>query len=142
MLFPEDVNHQLYISKMKFQSLFMPFLFVSFSIYLFSLLLELSPNISPLCLQYNLSAESAYETAVHSVPDVKNAQTIWLEFLFYKKSQLLDSDSGLSTQELLKSLNDLIKSCLVSVSASRSLPYSTSEVWQDYSFHNQVRLCR
>jgi len=37
-----------------------------------------------------------------------------------------------------QSMDELINRCLMSVSTHSSLPHSSSAVWQDYRFHNQV----
>lgn len=79
----------------------------------------------------NLTAESVFETAVHSPLDRQDVQTLWTEYLFYQKSKALRDK---------QSMDELVNRCLMSVSTHNSLPHSSSAVWQDYRFHNQVRL--
>ena len=97
----------------------------------FSLLLEIS---SPATSMWdNLSTVSAFETAVHSPLERQDVQTLWTEYLFYQRSKASQSK---------QSMDELINRCLMSVSTHSSLPHSSSAVWQDYRFHNQVRLER
>lgn len=77
----------------------------------------------------NLSIASAFETAVHSSLERQDVQTLWTEYLFYQRSKASQSK---------QSMNELINRCLMSVSTHSSLPHSSSAVWQDYRFHNQV----
>ena len=97
----------------------------------FSLLLEISPPATS--MWDNLSAVSAFETAVHSPLERQDVQTLWTEYLFYQRSKASQSK---------QSMDELINRCLMSVSTHSSLPHSSSAVWQDYRFHNQVRLER
>jgi len=95
--------------------------------FFFSLLLEISPPATS--MWDSLSAVSAFETAVHSPLERQDIQTLWTEYLFYQRSKALQSK---------QSMDELINRCLMSVSTHSSLPYSSSAVWQDYRFHNQV----
>ena len=98
--------------------------------FLRSLLLEISPPAS--FMWDNLTTESAFETAVHSPLDRQDVQTLWTEYLFYQRSRA-SRDSH--------SMDELVNRCLMSVSTHSSLPHSSSAVWQDYRFHNQVIIC-
>ena len=93
----------------------------------FSLLLEISPPATS--MWDNLSVASAFETAVHSPLERQDVQTLWTEYLFYLRSKASQSK---------QSMDELINRCLMSVSTHSSLPHSSSTVWQDYRFHNQV----
>lgn len=95
--------------------------------FLVSLLLEISPPTNT--LWDKLTAESAFETAVHSPLDRQDVQTLWTEYLFYQRSKASQDKN---------SIDELINRCLMSVSTSSSLPHSSSAVWQDYRFHNRV----
>ncbi|XP_068711250.1 zinc finger C3H1 domain-containing protein-like isoform X2 [Montipora foliosa] len=100
----------------------------------YCLLLEIAPP-SPTAWE-NLSAESAFETAVHSPLDRQDVHTLWTEYLFYQRSKFLLRKRSLSVHQ--QPMSELVNRCLMSVSTSSSLPHSSSAVWQDYRFHNQV----
>ena len=111
-------------------------LFISFVMcFSFSLLLEISPPATT--LWDNLTAESAFETAVHSPLGRQDVQTLWIEYLFYQRSKA-SRDKSSSSLLQQQSMDELVNRCLMSVSTSCSLPHSSSAVWQDYRFHNQV----
>ncbi|KAL9984828.1 hypothetical protein ACROYT_G007164 [Oculina patagonica] len=93
----------------------------------YCLLLEISPPATS--TWDNLTAESAFETAVHSALDRQDVQTLWTEYLFYQKSKAAEDK---------QSMDELVDRCLISVSTHSSLPHSSSAVWQDYRFHNQI----
>ena len=97
-----------------------------------SLLLELSSDDSS---TESVRVEGMFETAVHSALDKKSIQTLWLEYLFYKRSVVLASNME---ADEVKAMEDLVNRCLVSSPTSCLVPYTTTSHWQDYSFHNKV----
>ena len=99
-----------------------------------SLLLEISPPTSS--EWNNLTPDAAFETAVHSPLDRQDIQILWIEYLLYQRSKVLKRDRSSSVQG--QSMDELVNRCLMSLSTSSSLPHSSSAVWQDYRFHNQV----
>lgn len=92
-----------------------------------SLLLEIS--LPATSMWDNLSAASAFETAVHSPLERQDVQTLWTEYLLYQRSKASQGKHC---------MDELVNRCLMSVSTHSSLPHSSSAVWQDYRFHNQV----
>lgn len=99
-----------------------------------SLLLEISP---PTSSEWdNVTPDAAFETAVHSPLDRQDIQILWTEYLLYQRSKVLKRDKSSSVPG--QSMDELVNRCLMSVSTSSSLPHSSSAVWQDYRFHNQV----
>lgn len=102
--------------------------------FVLSLLLEISPPFSS--FWDSLTPESAFETAVHSPLDRQDVQTLWTEYLFYQRDKALRKEQ--SSPLLRQSMSELVNRCLMSVCTSSSLPHSSSSVWQDYRFHNQV----
>lgn len=102
---------------------------------LFSLLLEISPPCPT--VWDNVSAESAFETAVHSPLDRQDVQTLWTEYLLYQRSKFMQREKSFTPHQ--QHMSELVNRCLMSVSTSSSFPFSSSAVWQDYRFHNQVK---
>ena len=99
-----------------------------------SLLLEISP---PTSSEWdNLTPDAAFETAVHSPLDRQDIQILWTEYLLYQRSKVLKRDKSSSVSG--QSMDELVNRCLMSVSTSSSFPHSSSAVWQDHRFHNQV----
>ncbi|XP_067021110.1 zinc finger C3H1 domain-containing protein-like isoform X4 [Acropora muricata] len=100
----------------------------------YCLLLEISPPCPT--VWDNVSAESAFETAVHSPLDRQDVQTLWTEYLLYQRSKFMQREKSLTPHQ--QHMSELVNRCLMSVSTSSSFPFSSSAVWQDYRFHNQV----
>ena len=99
-----------------------------------SLLLELSPNTG------NLTVESAFETVLHSLVNQRDIQRLWIEYLLYQRSRVLQAEAN-SFSSQVKIMEELVNRCSMSVGSSCSIPHSTAGIWHDYSFHTQVQSC-
>ena len=117
-----------------FVCLFLHFFIPSYFCSSCSLLLELSPNTG------NPTVESAFETVLHSLVSQRAIQRLWIEYLLYQRSRVLQAEAS-SFSSQVKIMEELVNRCSMSVSSSCSIPHSTAGIWHDYSFHTQVQFC-
>ncbi|XP_038009716.1 zinc finger C3H1 domain-containing protein isoform X1 [Motacilla alba alba] len=94
------------------------------------------------CLCQSLHASvgealDAYEAALGAVMQQETVQNIWLDYLVFLNSKVVESSN--KVQEF-KLFTDLVNRCLVTVPTQYPIPFSTADYWTNYEFHNKVIL--
>ncbi|XP_023794734.1 zinc finger C3H1 domain-containing protein [Cyanistes caeruleus] len=94
------------------------------------------------CLCQSLHASvgealDAYEAALGAVMQQETVQNIWLDYLVFLNSKVVESTN--KVQEF-KLFTDLVNRCLVTVPTRYPIPFSTADYWTNYEFHNKVIL--
>ncbi|CAH1251111.1 ZFC3H1 [Branchiostoma lanceolatum] len=92
----------------------------------YSLLLDLQGD--------SAGSAEVYESAICSLTNTSDVQTVWMEYLKHHLSRL---QSGQDKMAATKTLRELTNRCLVSMPTSFPRQHSQGH-WQDYSFHNKV----
>ncbi|KAM4677558.1 zinc finger C3H1 domain-containing protein isoform 2-T2 [Discoglossus pictus] len=92
------------------------------------------------CLWQSLHSSSgeaadAYEAALGAVMQQDVLQKLWMDYLVFTNSTILRSK--IKAQET-KYFSDLVNRCLMTVPTRHPTPFSTSEYWTNYEFHNSV----
>ncbi|XP_006814725.1 zinc finger C3H1 domain-containing protein-like, partial [Saccoglossus kowalevskii] len=93
----------------------------------YTLLLELYGDYS--------GAIEAYETALYVLKNSHDVRKIWMQYLKYQCRRTASSQTMSREQ---KTFTDLVNRCLITMATQVHPPYSSTFLWSDYSFHNNV----
>ncbi|XP_077101654.1 zinc finger C3H1 domain-containing protein isoform X1 [Siphateles boraxobius] len=80
-------------------------------------------------------AIDAFEKALGTITKLELIHTLWLDYLSLSSSKMLAEQP--SVREL-KMFTGLVHRCLETVPTRLTLPFSSSQYWSSFSFHNQV----
>ncbi|KTF83828.1 hypothetical protein cypCar_00035215, partial [Cyprinus carpio] len=80
-------------------------------------------------------AIDAFEKALGTVTKLDLIHTLWLDYLSFASSKMLAPQP--SVREL-KMFTGLVHRCLETVPSRLTLPFSSSQYWSCFSFHNKV----
>ncbi|XP_018413563.1 PREDICTED: zinc finger C3H1 domain-containing protein [Nanorana parkeri] len=92
------------------------------------------------CLWQSLHASTAeaadaYEAALGAMMQHHMLQKLWMDYLVFTNSKLLESRNKFQDS---KHFTDLVNRCLMTVPTRHPTPFSTAEFWTNYEFHNSV----
>ncbi|XP_078000579.1 zinc finger C3H1 domain-containing protein-like [Glandiceps talaboti] len=90
----------------------------------YCLLLELNSD--------NSGTVEAFETALYAVKNYKDVQRVWIQYLKYQCRKTISSERD------KRLFTDLVNRCLVTMATQFHPPFSSTSLWSDYSFHNNV----
>ncbi|KAK7122146.1 hypothetical protein R3I93_023078 [Phoxinus phoxinus] len=79
-------------------------------------------------------AIDAFEKALGTITKLELIHTLWLDYLCFSSKMLGEQPS---VREL-KMFTGLVHRCLETVPTRLTLPFSSSQYWSSFSFHNQV----
>ncbi|XP_058622933.1 zinc finger C3H1 domain-containing protein isoform X2 [Onychostoma macrolepis] len=80
-------------------------------------------------------AIDAFEKALGTITKLELIHTLWLDYLSFASSKMLSPQP--SVREL-KMFTGLVHRCLETVPSRLTLPFSSSQYWSSFSFHNEV----
>ncbi|XP_043090423.1 zinc finger C3H1 domain-containing protein isoform X4 [Puntigrus tetrazona] len=80
-------------------------------------------------------AIDAFEKALGTITKLELIHTLWLDYLSFASSKMLSPQP--SVREL-KMFTGLVHRCLETVPSRLTLPFSSSQYWSSFSFHNKV----
>ncbi|ROL44841.1 Zinc finger C3H1 domain-containing protein [Anabarilius grahami] len=80
-------------------------------------------------------AIDAFEKALGTITKLELIHTLWLDYLSFSSSKMLGLQP--SVREL-KMFTGLVHRCLETVPTRLTLPFSSSQYWSSFSFHNKV----
>ncbi|OCT88926.1 zinc finger C3H1 domain-containing protein [Xenopus laevis] len=92
------------------------------------------------CLWQTISSSTAesveaYEAALGAVMQQEVLQRLWMDYLVFTNRKIVGAKS--KVQEA-KHFSDLVNRCLMTVPIRHLIPFSTSDYWTNYEFHNSV----
>ncbi|KAE8615612.1 hypothetical protein XENTR_v10008567 [Xenopus tropicalis] len=77
----------------------------------------------------------AYEAALGAVMQQEVLQNLWMDYLIFTNRKIMEAKN--KVQEA-KHFSDLVNRCLMTVPTRHLIPFSTSDYWTSYEFHNSV----
>ncbi|KAM4747046.1 zinc finger C3H1 domain-containing protein [Rhinophrynus dorsalis] len=83
----------------------------------------------------SIEAVVSYEAALGSVMQQDVLHSLWMDYLIFTNRKIVGSKN--KVQEV-KHFADLVNRCLMTVPTRYPTPFSTSEYWTNYEFHNSV----
>ncbi|OCT87464.1 hypothetical protein XELAEV_180211581mg, partial [Xenopus laevis] len=92
------------------------------------------------CLWQSINSSTAetveaYEAALGVVMQQEVLQRLWMDYLVFTNSKIVGAKN--KVQEA-KHFSDLVNRCLMTVPTRHLVPFSTSDYWTNYEFHNSV----
>ncbi|XP_030626028.1 zinc finger C3H1 domain-containing protein [Chanos chanos] len=80
-------------------------------------------------------AVDAFERALGTIMKLEIVHQLWLDYLLFTRGKIVGPQPG---GRELKVFTDLVQRCLLTVPTRLTRPFSTSQYWSSFRFHNKV----